>query len=178
MSENFEADLSRKSSDKAEHFSRKKNICPHCKEVLLEEYLEQNPFPEIPCPSCGTLIKSSSLHIEKMTTQNERIDKRCDATLKVQYISYDKFITHYTKNVSQGGMFIATKSKHTVGSTVEIALYIPDMVEPITITCKVVHTKTYNVPEEEQGIGVKFIDIDDESRLKLIDFMKNQSNVE
>jgi Tfp pilus assembly protein PilZ len=59
---------------------------------------------------------------------------------------------------------------------VDISLYIPDMAEPITITCKVVHTKTYNVPEEEQGIGVKFIDIDDESRLKLIDFIRNQSD--
>jgi hypothetical protein len=101
MSENFEADLSRKSSDKAERFSRKKNICPDCKEVLLEEYLEQNPFPEVPCPSCGTLIKSSSLHMEEMPSENQRIDNRCDATLKVQYISYDKFITQSSTKLAQ-----------------------------------------------------------------------------
>ncbi|UCE79839.1 MAG: TIGR02266 family protein [Nitrospiraceae bacterium] len=176
MQEYFESDLSKKSSDSADHISRTTNKCPHCKEDLLQEYLDQNPFPEIPCPSCGTLIKSSSLLTKETPVENQRFDKRCDARLKVEYLSYDKFIIEYTKNVSKGGMFIGTKSKLDVGTMVDIALHIPGLDKPLTISCKVVHAKRFNVSEEDQGVGVKFIDIDAESRVKLIEFMKNQRN--
>ncbi len=176
MQEHFESDLSRKSSDSADQISRTKNTCPQCKEDLHQEYLDQNPFPEIPCPSCGTLIKSSSLLTEEISVENQRLEKRCDARLKVEYLSYDKFIVEYTKNVSKGGMFIATKSKLDVGTMVDITLHIPGLDKPLTISCKVVHAKRFNVPEKDQGVGVRFIDIDAESRSKLIEFMKNHTN--
>lgn len=176
MQEFFESDLSKKSSDHADNISRTKKACPQCKETLLQDYLDQNPFTEIPCSSCGALIKASTLLTEEEPVENRRIDTRCDARLKVEYLSYDKFIIEYTKNVSKGGMFIATKSKLELGTMVDITLHIPGLEEPLKISCKVVHTKRFNVPEEDQGVGVKFINIDSESRSKLIEFMKNQRN--
>ena len=36
---------------------QKQHQCPLCKEIIADDYIEQNPFPEIQCPSCGSLIE-------------------------------------------------------------------------------------------------------------------------
>lgn len=170
----FEKSFSEKIQD--EPVTRKLYQCPYCKEHLPGAYLEQNPFPEIPCTACGALISVSSLVEVEMTAPDQRADKRCPATLKVTHESFNEFITEYTKNVSRGGMFIRTKRQYDIGSTVELKLSVPGLEDPIRLKAEVVRIQQRTAQEEDAGVGVKFIDIEDESREALVAFLKSQAD--
>lgn len=172
--EEFEQGLRDKFLD--DSVTRRQRKCPYCKELLPEAYLDQNPFPEVPCIACGRAIEVSSLIEVELNAPDERADIRCPASLKVTYESVSEFITEYTKNVSRGGMFIATKRPHEIGSQVDLDLHVPGLDTPLKIKGEVVHAKQHNVPDEDAGIGVRFIDIQEESRLALLDFLKSQSD--
>ena len=164
--------------DNTQTLKRNKQGCPQCGEIIADAYIEQNPFPEFPCPSCGALIDTSSLINLEFTAEDERTEERISATLKVSYDSYNKFITEYTRDVSKGGIFINTKRDHQVNDIVDLSLIVPGFDKPLIIKGEVIHLKIKNVPDEEAGVGVKFIEIDPESRKALIAFMKACNNSE
>jgi uncharacterized protein (TIGR02266 family) len=157
-----------------EVFKRKKQQCPQCRETIPDAYVEQNPFPEFPCPACGGLIDTSSLKNLEFFAKDERSEERFDAALKVSYNSYNDFITEYTSDVSKGGIFINTKRHHDLNEIVDLALEVPGIDKPLKIKGEVVHLEIQNVPDEDAGIGVKFTDIDPESRKALINFIKSR----
>ena len=159
-----------------ETLKRKRQECPQCGEVITDSYIGQNPFPEFPCPSCGTLIDISSLKNLEFAAENERSEERISATLKVSYGSYNEFIIEYTSNVSKGGIFIKTKRHHEVNEVVDLSLIVPGIDNPLIIKGEVVHIKIQDLPDEDAGVGVKFIEINPESRKALIDFMKSYNN--
>jgi type IV pilus assembly protein PilZ len=156
-------------------YKRRQQQCPECRKIISAEYIEQNPFPEFPCPHCGTLIDTATLENIESASQDERKEDRLNVSLQVSYNSYTEFITEYTKNVSRGGIFINTKRHYEVGETVELALFVPEMERPVKIKGEVAHVKTHNIPDEDSGIGVNFVDIDPESRTALVDFIKSRS---
>lgn len=159
-----------------EVFKRKKQQCPECGEIITDAYIEQNPFPEFPCLSCGALIDTSSVKLLELAAKDERRDERFNASIKVSYNSFNEFITEYTKDVSKGGIFINTKRRHEINDIVDLSLIVPGLDKPLIIKGEVVHIKIHNVPDEDAGIGVKFLDIDSESRKALIDFIKLQND--
>lgn len=161
-----------------EIFKRKKQRCPECKELITDVYIEQNPFPEFPCPSCNTLIDISVVKSVELPAKNERREERFNATLKVSYKSLNGYFTEYIKNIGKGGIFINTKKSHEINDIVDLSLEVPGLNKPLIIKGEIVHVKIHNVPDEDAGIGVKFIDIDPESRNKLINFIKNQNPFE
>jgi type IV pilus assembly protein PilZ len=162
--------------DKNEALKRKKQECPQCGVIITDSYIGQNPFPEFPCPSCGALIDISSLKNLEFTEEDERSEERISATFKVSYGSYNEFITEYTRDVSKGGIFIKTKRHYEVNEIVDLSLIVPGIDDPLKIKGEVVHIKIQIVPDEDEGVGVKFIEINPESRKALIDFMKSYNN--
>lgn len=159
-----------------DRFRRIKHQCPECRKTIPDAYIEQNPFPEFPCPSCGMLISTSSLQGIEVESKDERSEERFTAALKVSYNSFNEFITEYTKDVSKGGIFINTKRNHNIHDIVDLSLSVPGFDKPIKIQGEVVHVKIHNVPDEDAGIGIKFASIDPESRQALIEFMKMRKN--
>ncbi len=157
-------------------YTRKKHICPKCTKEIPEAFLEQNPFPEVPCPSCGNLVASMTIGSEEYAAADQREFPRCRASLKINYSSFSEFITEYTRNVSRGGMFINTKRHHEINETVDIQLHVPGIDQPLNIACEVIRVHIHNVPDDEAGIGVKFIDMDDQSRRALITYIKTLEN--
>jgi uncharacterized protein (TIGR02266 family) len=175
--EEFQKEFSENKLNKSnDTVSRKKHKCPKCSDFIDDAYLEQNPYPEIPCSSCGALIEISSIQDIEVPEANQRSEKRCNVSLKVAYKSFDKFITEYTKNVSNGGMFLRTMQHHEIGTHVNLYLHMPDLKKPLKITGEVIHTRFFDAKDEDTGVGIKFINIDETSRQSLIDFMKNQED--
>ncbi|MDH4233285.1 MAG: PilZ domain-containing protein [Nitrospirota bacterium] len=154
---------------------RVRHQCPQCEVIIPEAYIEQNPFPEFPCPSCGKLIDTVYLKNVDLHIKDERKDERFNAALKISYTSYNEFISEYTKDVSNGGMLINTKRHHEVNDIIDLSLNVPGLDTPIKIKGEVVRVKIHNVKDEDAGIGVKFIEIDTESRKALIDFIRMQN---
>jgi len=157
-------------------YKRKKYQCPHCREFVEESYLEKNPFPEIPCMSCGSMISTGTVKEIELRAPNERAEPRYPVSLKVTYTSYDDFILEYTKNVSRQGMFIKTRRPHEVHDRVDLSLQVPGLPDAIHIVGEVVRVCIHNTSDEDAGIGIKFIDIDEKSRQALISFIASHKS--
>ncbi len=157
---------------------KKVHQCPHCKEILSDAYLEQTPFPEVPCSSCGSLVTIKPARNAAPPAQEQRTEKRCPVALRVSYRTFNEFIDEYTKNVSRRGMFIRTKRPHAINEIAELLLHVPELSEPVRIRGEIVHVELNAAREEDCGVGVKFIDIDDRSREALISFIKSRENCE
>lgn len=172
MSEELEKDsVAKKSANKSKNYS-----CPDCSKSITEDYLEQNLFDKIPCPYCSSIIEVSSLKKTEKQLNDGRAHKRCNLSLKVTYQSFDRFISEYTKNVSNGGMFIKTKTHHEPGSKINLFLHVPGLREPMKILVEVVHSNFSDDNDETKGIGIKFIEIDDTSRKILINYINLQKD--
>lgn len=154
-------------------FQRRKHSCPHCGKVIDDSYIAMNPFPEIPCPSCSRLVSTSALMNVVQNAENERAEPRCPVSLKVAYESFNEFITEYTRNVSQGGMFISSKRKHHAGEIVDLSLSVPGIDRPLRITGEVVRVSPEGISPDGAGIGIKFRDMDAESRQILVNYIRS-----
>jgi uncharacterized protein (TIGR02266 family) len=150
--------------------------CPHCKEIMSDAYIAHNPFPEIPCTSCGSLVTIERLQDIELTPNDQRAERRCPASLRVSYKTFHEFIDEYTKNVSRRGMFIRTKRPHAIHEIAELLLHVPELPHPVRIKGEIVHVELNAQREEDCGVGLKFIDIDDQSREALISFIKSRGN--
>ena len=153
--------------------TRKQYHCPHCRGILSDACIAVNPFPEIPCPSCGRLIRLPSIQKEDIPAPNERKEERYPVSLKVTYRSFERFFNEYTTNISKGGMFIHTKTPHETGSSIDLLIYVTGLDEPIRITGEVVHRDCFSLKKEDAGIGVKFISVDKKSKKMLLNFVKS-----
>jgi|PlaIllAssembly_1097288.scaffolds.fasta_scaffold330131_1 uncharacterized protein (TIGR02266 family) len=157
---------------------RIKHQCATCREFLPETYIEQNPFPQVPCPACGSPVSLDVLQAIVLPASEQRTAKRCPVALKVSSKSYDNFIDEYTKNVSRRGMFIKTRRPHQTHDVVDLFLHVPGLTEPVHIGGEILHVNILNASDsdEDAGIGVKFIDIDEKSRQALIAFIQSQES--
>lgn len=147
---------------------RKKFHCPSCKTPLSKDDFTS---PEIQCQTCGTSIQLPNPGSDTVEAENTRREKRCPVSLKVRYQTAEEFKTDYTRNVSRGGMFIATTSNFRVGTGMYIDLFLQDLNEPIRLSVVVVHSQLYEADKKEPGIGVQFLDIDPLSRNILSNYL-------
>jgi uncharacterized protein (TIGR02266 family) len=70
------------------------------------------------------------------------------------------FIGHL-KNLSRGGMFIATMSAPGPGTTFEAEFVLPDTERVLRCTCRVVWRQAFSpAPRTTPGMGVQFIELD------------------
>jgi type IV pilus assembly protein PilZ len=152
--------------------TRRVLLCPSCRKELAQEFIGSARSPEVACPNCGSKMKLPSAPAREVKVENQRREKRCPATLKVTYNSFLEFKSEYTKNVSQGGMFIKTDHPHEIGSRIDVQLHSQELGEPMHIVCEVVRRETDVSGGKEQGIGVKFVDIAPESRERLMRLLK------
>lgn len=82
--------------------------------------------------------------------------------LEVKGRHYDKVFLAYAENVSQGGLFFSSSHPLKVGDTFPVEFVLPDNVTTVACTCEVVWKKQYEVKEGiSQGIGIKFLDLDE-----------------
>lgn len=149
--------------------------CPHCRESIPSDYLDQFPFPEAPCPCCGSLVQRPSVQGDDDPPDNRRQDERFSVALKVTYPNLKRFMVDFTKNVSRGGMFIRTKSPYDPGQQIDLSLHVPGLEGPVRIVARVVHNKLATEGDEDSGIGVEFIEIDEKSREMLIAAVRQQA---
>lgn len=153
--------------------TRRTYPCPLCGGRITEKYLRDNPFDEFGCPHCFALIKTADLGRDAVEAQIGRGSRRCATELQVTYRTFETFKAHYTKNVGRGGMFIRTREPHEIGTQMELSLHVPGLAEPLHILCEVAHKRQFGVAEDEMGVGVKFLGMDEESRTALVAYLSS-----
>jgi uncharacterized protein (TIGR02266 family) len=102
-----------------------------------------------------------------------RKSERLQHELLVAYRTVDGFITDWAVNISRGGVFINTRNPLAVGSVVRLIVSLPDAAFPFDLTGRVIRVHPYD-PEGDHvaGMGLEFIDIDEDKRLRLERFVE------
>jgi uncharacterized protein (TIGR02266 family) len=95
---------------------------------------------------------------------------RVPARLRVGWTSSKDFLSAYTKNISRGGIFIATDDPPALREVVELLVELPDGKPPVKTHAEVVHC----VPPAQArktgtlaGAGLQFLDASDDFRERL-----------
>jgi type IV pilus assembly protein PilZ len=160
----------------AKIITRKDFFCPDCRASIPEDLFESDPSLEAECPGCKNKVRLPGVLKHESPHGNERREKRCPIALQVRYGSGREFKLDYTKNVSQGGMFIKTDNPPETGMKIHLQLHIPELSEPVLLYGEVVHRHKYASSDEDAGIGVKFLDIDPISKGILVNYIKTLSD--
>jgi uncharacterized protein (TIGR02266 family) len=86
---------------------------------------------------------------------------RVPARLRVGWTSSEDFLSAYSKNISRGGIFIATESPPALREVVELSVELPDGGPPVKTRAEVVHRVTAEEARESGGVagaGLQFLD--------------------
>jgi uncharacterized protein (TIGR02266 family) len=103
---------------------------------------------------------------------NKRRAERLENDLPVAYRTVDGFITDWAVNISRGGLFINSRSPLPVGTVVRLIISLPDTAFPFSLSGRVVRVVAPNNPgNEPPGMGVEFIDVDEDKRARIARFV-------
>lgn len=104
--------------------------------------------------------------------------QRYHTQFTVRFRTAREFVREHTENISRGGVFIQTESPPQVDEVITVQLELPDGGPPATSSGIVMHRVT--VAEGEQnglipGIGVQFLDADDQFRERIDRYVERLS---
>jgi CRP/FNR family cyclic AMP-dependent transcriptional regulator len=99
--------------------------------------------------------------VNRVVEFSSRSDIRVQRTLSLTYKDRMAFVRSYIGNVSSGGLFIKTDKPLPQGEQFLLRLQLPDLMEPLKISCEVVWARSAGqaTAREPAGMGVKFIEM-------------------
>jgi type IV pilus assembly protein PilZ len=100
-----------------------------------------------------------------------RKSERLQHELLVAYRTVGSFITDWAVNISRGGMFINTRNPMAIGTVVKLKISLPDAAFPFDLTGKVIRVQPFSAGGDMSGMGIEFVDIDEEKALRLERFV-------
>jgi len=111
------------------------------------------------------ILMAMAKRFEKMLNRvvefSTRSDVRVQKTLSLTYKDDMAFVRAYLGNISTGGIFIKTDKPLPQGEQFFLRLQLPELPDPLKISCEVVWARTsaQATTKEPAGIGVKFIEM-------------------
>jgi uncharacterized protein (TIGR02266 family) len=98
----------------------------------------------------------------------------------IPVIFYEKggkdFVIDYTTDLGDGGVLIQTETLLPVGAELELIFKLPNSIKLIEVRGKVVWANKYDPDKAPDnlipGMGVKFLDLDPESKQYIDDFIE------
>jgi uncharacterized protein (TIGR02266 family) len=106
-----------------------------------------------------------------MPETNRRKTPRVVAEVKVDYRTVSSFITDYSKDLSQGGVFVKTPLPFNVGERLRLRVSIPGHELPFALEGVVRWVVPLNDKDREPGMGVEFVEFGEAARDELARFV-------
>jgi type IV pilus assembly protein PilZ len=112
-----------------------------------------------------------------LTRDNRRSETRYPAAIKVRYPRRNSFFFEFTRNISRGGMFIATQDPMEVGERFVFEMEIPGEEEMFPLVGEVrwcvrpqdIQGVKKEIEDLDVGMGVAFVFEDDDNRKRFTD---------
>lgn len=107
--------------------------------------------------------------------KERRRHKRYDVKLHADVATEDAFLFAYVSNISEMGIFLASDDPKPVGTRLKLRFKPIEAGEEFEVEGEVVWVNPVREDKEENlnpGMGVKFINIDDDRREKIIKLIK------
>lgn len=101
---------------------------------------------------------------------------RYDASIKVSFKTEKQFVHEYAKNISKGGIFVATDKPLPLRSRVEIEFSLPNYTQQIKVVGEVVQVVTIEQSKlmdagKFPGMGIQFLEFEGDSQKLLDDYL-------
>jgi len=105
---------------------------------------------------------------------------RYDASIKVAFKTEKQFVYEYAKNISKGGIFVATDKPLPLRTKVELVLHLPHSSTEVKIIGEVVHvinTEQAKLMDADKwpGMGIQFSEFEEGGEKALMDYLKTLS---
>ena len=103
---------------------------------------------------------------------------RYDASIKVSFKTEKQFVFEYAKNISKGGIFVASDKPLPLRTKVELVLNLPHSPAPVKIIGEVVHVinaeqaRLMNA-DRWPGMGIQFSEFEEDGEKVLLDYLKS-----
>ena len=116
--------------------------------------------------------------LRRTSTTMGRKHPRYNTTIKVTFKSQDQFVQEYTKDISKGGIFVATEKQLPLNSKVELLLSLPDFSRDVRIVGEVVHAVGPEQGKQPRGgkvagMGIQFIEFEGDGQKALEGYFKS-----
>lgn len=106
--------------------------------------------------------------------QQPRVALEAEVTLE----SESNFYAGFTENVSEGGIFVATYARHSVGERLRVRFTLPGLSEAIEATCEVRWLRVQNpTSDTPPGVGLRFMDLSDTARANIERFVRARAPI-
>ena len=115
-------------------------------------------------------IGAMALHPHPQGEDPRRAFPRFNAQFAVRFASVQDFVLEYAANISAGGVFVHTEQPPPLKSVVQVEMELPGGGPPVPARGLVVHRVTKEEAEQKgtlPGVGVQFMDADDEFRQRI-----------
>ena len=118
----------------------------------------------------GSLDRHFQPNVEEQHAKS-RESVRVPLSLNVNFESRGEVRKCLMTNLSAGGIFIATESPLPIGTPFNVRIRIEKTGEEIELPGEVVSVGTSaNLAEEEHGMGIRFVNLDDAQRKQVAEF--------
>ncbi len=97
--------------------------------------------------------------------------EREDLVFRVEYRIGDRLFSDFARNISEGGLFIATETTLPVSTVISLQFRLPASQEPVVVSGRVVWTVTGG-PEQPSGMGIEFENLDDSALRRIRQLMR------
>ncbi len=87
---------------------------------------------------------------------DRRRSRRERAEIRVQYESVDELFTEFTRDINEGGVFVATDNPLGLDEPVELSFQLPGGEDAIHVTGRVVRVQT----KDEDGVAGMAVEFD------------------
>ena len=103
-----------------------------------------------------------------------RRSRRLHHDLPVAYRSVGGFLSDWATNISQGGMFINSRTPLPVGTEVKLMFELPGATFPFDLVGRVTRVVRWeDEVRQAPGMGIEFTDIDREKRDRIEAFVES-----
>ena len=112
------------------------------------------------------------------TPRSDRGYQRFHTQFTVRFRTAREFVREHAENISRGGVFIQTQSPPQVDEVITVQLELPDGGPIATSSGLVMHCVTVDEAEQNgliPGIGVQFLDADDQFRERIDRYIQSLS---
>jgi uncharacterized protein (TIGR02266 family) len=109
-----------------------------------------------------------------------RVDAELDIDFDIDLGGKDShtFYTGFTKNISEGGLFISTAQYLEIGHKLTIDMQIPPSKEKVKLQCEVKWVRREDSSLDGfYGVGVQFVGLSPEVKQQINDFIKNKETL-
>lgn len=100
------------------------------------------------------------------TDDDRRRTGRAGVTVRIDYATVDEIFSEFTRDINQGGLFIATEKPHQPGTEVTMQFHLPGSDEVLKTIGRVVRVSSGDVGTPA-GMGIEFDELTPDDRIKI-----------